>query len=91
MLIKSDNQLYRAYLLKENLRLCFHHPYDEAAKEPDKWLKWAQRCRIHEFTELAKKIKRHKTAILATFRTRIHRLKYLKNMIKSTYYENFRI
>jgi len=55
MIIKSDPKLYRAYLLKEKLRLCFHHTADEAAVELDQWLKWAQRCRIPEFVELGRK------------------------------------
>jgi transposase len=71
MLIKSDNRLHRAYLLKENLRLCFRYSYDEAVKELDKWLKWAQRCRIPEFVALGKKIKRHKVAILNSFKYRL--------------------
>ena len=66
MLIKSDKRLYRAYLLKERLRLVFKYTYDGAGDELDRWLAWAQRCRIKEFVELGKKIKRHKVAILAT-------------------------
>ena len=54
MLIKSDPRLYRAYLLKEKLRLVFRFSYDEAVQELDKWLAWAQRCRIKEFVELSK-------------------------------------
>jgi len=30
------------------------------------WLSWAARCRIPEFTELAKKIRRHLPSIHAT-------------------------
>ena len=55
MLIKSDKRLYRAYLLKEALRLVFKYTYDAAQAELDRWLKWAQRCRIGEFVELGKK------------------------------------
>jgi len=86
MLIKTDNRLYRAYLLKESLRLCFHYSYDEAVNELDKWLKWAQRCRIPEFAALGKKIKRHKPAILNSFKYRLTnaRIEAINNKIKVT-------
>ena len=86
LLIKSDKKLYRSYLLKENLRLCFRYSFDEAVKELDKWLKWAQRCRINEFVELGKKIKRHKTAIHNSFKYRLTnaRIEAINNKIKVT-------
>jgi len=86
MLIKSDNKLYRSYLLKENLRLCFRYSYDEATVELEKWLKWAQRCRIPKFVELGKKIKRHKTAIHNSFKYRLTnaRIEAINNKIKVT-------
>jgi len=86
MLIKSNNRLYRAYLLKESLRLCFHYSNDEAVSELEKWLKWAQRCRIPEFMELGKKIKRHKPAILNSFKYRLTnaRIEAINNKIKVT-------
>ena len=86
MIIKSDPKLYRAYLLKEKLRLCFHHTADEAAVELDQWLKWAQRCRIPEFVELGRKIKRHKPAILNSFKYRLSnaRIEAINNKIKVT-------
>jgi transposase len=68
MLIKSDKRLYRAYLLKEGLRLIFRFSYNEAMVELDRWLKWAQRCRIKEFVELGKKVRRHWAAILSTIK-----------------------
>ena len=86
MLIKSDNRLYRAYLLKESLRLIFRYSYNEAGAEIDKWLKWAQRCRIKEFVELGRKIKRHKAAILATIKIGLTnaRIEAINNKIKVT-------
>ena len=67
-IVKCDKRLYRAYLLKEKLRLVFRHSYSEAIVELNGWMKWAQRCRIKEFVELRKKIKRHKSAILASIK-----------------------
>jgi len=86
MIIKSDKKLYRAYLLKEKLRLVFRHTYDEAVVELDEWMSWAQRCRIKEFVELRKKIKRHKTAILASIKYGLTnaRIEAINNKIKVT-------
>jgi len=86
LLIRSDKKLYRAYLLKEGLRLVFRYSYDEAEKELDRWLKWAQRCRIKEFVELGRKIKRHKAAILTTIKVGLTnaRIEAINNKIKVT-------
>ena len=86
MLIKSDKRLYRAYLLKENLRLIFRCSLDEATSELERWLKWAQRCRIREFVDLGKKIKRHRAAILASIKNGLTnaRIEALNNKIKVT-------
>jgi transposase len=86
MLIKSDKRLYRAYLLKEGLRLVFRYSYAEAIKELDRWLKWAQRCRIKEFVQLGRKIRRHKAAILASIKNGLTnaRIEAINNKIKVT-------
>jgi transposase len=86
LIVKSDKRLYRAYLLKEKLRLVFRHTYDEAVVELDDWMKWAQRCRIKEFVELRKKIKRHKAAILASINYGLTnaRIEAVNNKIKVT-------
>jgi transposase len=86
LLIKSDKRLYRGYLLKEKLRLVFQYDYDEAIQELDAWMKWAQRCRIKEFVELRKKIKRHKSAILASIKYGLTnaRIEAVNNKIKVT-------
>jgi transposase len=63
---KTHPYLYRAWLLKEGLRLCFRL-HGEAGKDAlARWLKWAARCRIPEFTELGQKIRKHQPAINAT-------------------------
>jgi transposase len=86
MLIKSDKRLYRAYQLKENLRLLFKYSFEEAEIELDRWLKWAQRCRIKEFVELGNKIKRHKEAILASIKYGLSNamIEAINNKIKVT-------
>lgn len=86
MIVKADKKLYRAYLLKEQLRLCFKHSSDEAIIKLDEWLSWAQRCRIPVFVELGKKIKRHKQAIINSFKYRLTnaRIEAINNNIKVT-------
>jgi transposase len=50
-----NRRLYRAYLLKEQLRLVFHSDTaEEAIALLDAWLGWARRCRIPSFVKLAK-------------------------------------
>jgi len=64
MIAQTDNRLYRAYLMKERLRLIFKiRDVDEAEAELDQWLWWASHSRIDAFKELYRKIKRHKSHI----------------------------
>ena len=86
MLIKTDNRLHRAYLLKEGLRMIFKLSYDEAAIALKKWRGWAQRSRISEFVELGRKIKRHEEAILASIKYGLTnaRIEAINNKIKVT-------
>ena len=64
-LTKANLRLYRAYLLKEGLRLALKAGSDEISEALTKWMGWAQRCRIPAFRELRLKIKRHFKAIVA--------------------------
>jgi transposase len=67
-----NRRLYRAYLLKEQLRVVFHEPDAEAAIALlDTWLVWARRCRIASFVKLAETIKQHYQGIVATLRHRL--------------------
>lgn len=70
-LTKANPTLYRAYLLKEDLRLALKAGPDEIGGVLTKWMAWAQRCRIPVFRELRKKIKRHFSAIVAAARFRL--------------------
>lgn len=58
--------LYRAYLLKEGLRLVFRLSGDAGKEALDRWMQWAQRCRIPEFVNLQRRIRRHLDSIHAT-------------------------
>ena len=86
MLIKTDKRLYRAYLLKEGLRNVFKYTHGVAVDELDRWLGWARRCRIPEFVELGKKIKRHQEAILSSIKNELSnaRIEAVNNKIKVT-------
>jgi transposase len=61
----TDPRLYRAYLLKEGLRMVFRMPHNAAATALDRWISWAQRCRIPAFVKLQKSIVKHRPRILA--------------------------
>jgi transposase len=63
---KTHPYLWRAYLLKEGLRTAFRLKGEEGKYALARWLSWAARCRIPEFTELGKKIRRHLPSIHAT-------------------------
>jgi transposase len=65
-LTQANPRLYRAYLLKEGLRLALKAGADEIEYALNKWMAWAQRCRIPGFRELRLKIKRNFVAIVAS-------------------------
>ncbi len=62
---QTNHRLYRAYLLKEQLRQVFALKGDAGIALLDHWLKWARRCRIPSFVKLAKAITKHRTGIEA--------------------------
>ncbi len=69
---KTNRRLYRAYLLKEQLRGVFHEPDpDTAIRVLDGWIGWARRCRLPSFTKLARTIRDHRAGIVATLRLRL--------------------
>ncbi len=62
---KTNSRLYRAYLLKEQLRLVFKLRGEAGIALLKSWLAWAWRCQIPAFVELAKSIRNYRTAIEA--------------------------
>ncbi len=68
---KTNKPLYRAYLLKEQLRLVFHLPFDKAVKALDRWLSWARRCRLQPFVKLARSVTYFRDDIEAALRHRL--------------------
>jgi transposase len=61
-----NRRLYRAYLLKEELRLVFKLKGVRAVALLDAWLVWARRCRIPAFVKLARSITDHRAGIRAS-------------------------
>jgi len=67
-----NRRLYRAYLLKEQLRIVFQEPNTAAAIVLlDAWLAWARRCRIANFVKLAKTITAQQPRSVATLTHRL--------------------
>lgn len=85
LLIDANPKMYRSYLLKEGLRLAITSGADEIETALDKWLSWAQRCRIDGFLKLRQKIKHHKDAIIATAKHHLSnaRIEATNNKIKN--------
>ena len=81
-----DRRLATAYRLKEGLRAIFHLPAEEVRPALEKWRRRAWSCRIPEFVELQRKIRRHMDAIVATVTHRISnaRVEATNNKIKLT-------
>lgn len=62
---RTNKRLYRAYLLKEQLRQAFAHKGPGGIALLERWLQWARRCRILSFVKLAKSIAKHRVGIEA--------------------------
>jgi transposase len=66
---QANRRLYRAFLLKEQLRLLYQ--LDNPADAPEllrAWLAWASRSRLKPFVTLARTIREHRDGILAAIR-----------------------
>ncbi len=61
----TNKRLYRAYLLKEQLRQIYRLPAEHAIRLLDDWLKWARRCRLQPFVKLARTITAQRPGIAA--------------------------
>jgi transposase len=65
---KINARLYRAYLLKEQLRQIYRLPAEQAIALLDSWIKWARRCRLKPFVKLARTITDQRAGIEAAIR-----------------------
>ncbi len=63
--IQRDNaSLYRAYLLKEQLRAVFQSGI-QGIELLDRWLRWAARSKLKPFVKLARSVRNHRRGIYA--------------------------
>jgi len=62
---KTNAGLYRAYLLKEQLRQIYRLPAEQAIGLLDEWIAWARRCRLASFVKLARTITKQRAGIVA--------------------------
>jgi transposase len=62
---RTNARLYRAYLLKEQLRQIYRLPAAAASRLLDRWLNWARRCRPPSFVKVARTITNQRDGILA--------------------------
>ena len=85
MIAENNDRLYRAYRMKEMLRLLLKiRDVNEAETELKQWLWWASHSRIKAFKELYLKIKRHREHILNAIRLGMSnaRIEAINNKIK---------
>jgi transposase len=85
---QANQPMFRAFLLKEELRLLYH--LEDPALAPahlDAWLAWASRSRLAPFVRLARTIRRHRAGILAAIRLGLSngRLEGLNSRVSSQF------
>ncbi len=87
----ANQPMYRAFLLKEELRLLYHLDDPLAPAHLDAWLAWASRSRLDPFVKLAKTIRRHRAGILAAIRLGLSngRLEGLNSRIRLISHRSF--
>ena len=89
---QANKPMFRAFLLKEELRLLYQ--LDDPALAPahlDAWLAWASRSRLEAFIKLARTIRRHRAGILAAIRLGLSngRLEGLNSRIRLISHRSF--
>jgi transposase len=65
VLQRENARLYRAYLLKEQLRAIYTAPPADAPRLLDAWLAWASRSKLTPFVKLARTLRHYRAGILA--------------------------
>lgn len=65
---RLNRPLYRAYLLKEQLRQIYRLPARKAIALLGEWLSWARRCRLEPFVKLSRTITAQREGIVAAIR-----------------------
>lgn len=62
---KLNRRVYRAYLLKEELRALYQCTPKAAERHLDAWLKWASTSRLPEFVTVAATLRKYRDGVLA--------------------------
>ena len=88
----ANRALYRAFLLREELRLLYH--LDDPRLAPahlEAWLAWASRSRLRPFVRLARTLRAHRHGILAAIRLGLSngRLEGLNSKIRLISHRSF--
>jgi transposase len=89
---QANKPLYRAFLLKEELRVLYQLDNPTLAPEHlDAWLDWASRSRLDPFIKLARTIRRHHDGILNAIRLGLNngRLEGLNSRIRLISHRSF--
>jgi len=68
---RANEPLYRAYLLKEQLRQILHVKHERAIDMLTEWCGWASRSRLPAFVELARRIRKNQAGILNALLNRL--------------------
>jgi len=68
---KTNRKLYRAYLLKEQLRQVFAPGGPERILLLDAWLAWAAKSKLDPFVDLARRMRRYRDDIANTLKHRL--------------------
>ena len=89
---QANRPLYRAFRLKEELRLLYR--LEDPTLAPahlDAWLTWASRSRLEPFVKLARTIRRHRDGILNAIRLGLNngRLEGLNSRIRLISHRSF--
>ena len=81
---KTNRPLYRAYLLKEQLRAVFHAGSEDAAALLGQWCSWAARSRLPPFKKVARTIRDHFHSITAAIEHRLSnaRIEAINNRLR---------
>ena len=81
---RSGTALWRGYLLKEGPRAVFRGDPADARASLDRWLSWACRCRIPQFVELSRKVRRKREGVLRSIELGVSnaRVEAVNNKIK---------
>jgi len=68
---RVNQPLYRAHLLKEQLRIVFQLPFTDAVQLLEEWMQWAWESELDAFVRLGDTIANHLDAILVTLDRRL--------------------